>query len=443
MPNAFGNLENALNLLEASDILGLADVESIRVMLKKKEEKEKEGMVLSRHLNKNGKPYRITEVHYEMRGKPVIKWATSAPWKGKTAKVLKNSYVEVIDELYQHYFPDHDHPEDMTLQNAFEKWIEGRKKTKVVSSMTIVHNEADWNHYLAGKKQKNHSHNYERCSLLDKRIADISAAKIRTFYEELTGDCNITKKTFNNIRGLILGSFSYAFNEGVPCIDASRVSTDGLHFMEPKDNSDEVFTPEERDKLLTYVEKLPQDCYTLSVRLAFTLCIRISELRALTWEDVDYSNPERPVMRIRHQIVDKEIGDIHRKATDVAYMKSHSVAGKRSFPLSEYALEVLSELHRINPEGKYICSNKGGRNPVYTNKFNEHLKKYCEGAGIPYRSSHKIRFYAVSQMYDMGMAEKDIMALAGHSNVSTTRHYNRRLKNIDMNDEQLKVGFGR
>ena len=62
---------------------------------------------------------------------------------------------------------------------------------------------------------------------------------------------------------------------------------------------------------------------------------------------------------------------------------------------------------------------------------------------FPHESIYKIRFYAISQMYDMGMAEKDIMALAGHSNVSTTRHYNRRLKEISMSDAQLKAGFGR
>ena len=196
----------------------------------------------------------------------------------------------------------------------------------------------------------------------------------------------------------------------------------------------------------TYIESFPdQDVYTLSVRLAFTLCIRIAELRALTWDDVDISDPNHPKIHIRHQMVDQEAEEdgVHRRAVDVDYMKSHSSAGKRVFPLSEYALEVLSELHRLNPEAKYVCTNKGGENPIYTNKFNDHLKKYCEGAGVPYRSSHKIRFYAVSQMYDMGMNEKDIMTLAGHSNVSTTRHYNRRLKDIDMTDEQLRNGFGR
>ena len=99
---------------------------------------------------------------------------------------------------------------------------------------------------------------------------------------------------------------------------------------------------------------------------------------SVSWDDIDYSDPDRPVMKIRHQIVDKEDGATHRKATDVDYMKAHSHAGKKSFPLSDYALEVLSELHRIAPDSKYVCTNKGGKNSIYTNKFNEHLEKYCK-----------------------------------------------------------------
>ena len=44
-------------------------------------------------------------------------------------------------------------------------------------------------------------------------------------------------------------------------------------------------------------------------------------------------------------------------------------------------------------------------------------------------------------MYDMGVDEKTIMALAGHSNVSTTRHYNRKLKDIEISQEKLIQGF--
>lgn len=441
--DSYSGLNDALTLLQSSAILNSADAEGIRQMLKEKEKKEKERMVLAKHLRNSGEPYVITQVTVSFRGKNRIKWSTAAPWKGSSNKLRKDTYEELINELYDHYYPSEDSLENMTLESAYDCWNENRRKNEAVSSMTIVHNEADWNHFLKG--EKNEKLQYERCCLLDKKVKDITASELQEFYQILVGNGKITKKAFYNIRGLVNAAFSYAYNQGINCIDASRVSCEGLHFKDPKDNSDEVYTPEERSKLLTYIEGLPQDCYTLSVRLSFTLCIRIAELRALTWDDVDYSDPSHPKIRICHQMVDQEDKEegIHRKATDVDYMKSHSSAGKRVFPLSKYAVEVLNELRELNPDGKYICTNKSGKNSIYTNKFNEHLKKYCEGAGIRYMSSHKIRFYAVSQMYDMGMDEKDIMALAGHSNVSTTRHYNRRLKEINMSEEQLSAGFGR
>ena len=383
-------------------------------------------------------------MNISFRGKNRIKWSTATPWKGVSSKLRKDTYEEIIDELYEYYFPPESSPEVMTLEMAFTQWMESRKRNEVVSSMTLVHNQADWEHFLKGAKNKTNP--YERCRLLDRRIKDITVSELKDFFQYLVGNGRITKKAFYNVKGLLNGAFSHAYGLGIPCIDVSRVSTSGLRFKEVKDHSTDVYTPEERDALLTYIEGIPvQDCYTLSVRLAFSLCIRIAELRALAWADADFSDPDHPKMLIRHQMVDladSESG-VHRHATDVDYMKSHSKAGKRAFPLSDYAVEVLEKLKELNPEGTYICTNKGGKHPIYTNKFNEHLKKYCEAAGVPCRSSHKIRFYAVSQMYDVGLPEKDIMALAGHSNVSTTRHYNRRLKEISMSDAQLKAGFGR
>ena len=139
-------------------------------------------------------------------------------------------------------------------------------------------------------------------------------------------------------------------------------------------------------------------------------------------------------------MVDKVVGDRNRVATDVDYMKGRCITGKREFPLTPYAVKVLDELHALHPNSEYICCSDGSL-PVTTNNFNEYLRRYCERAGVPYRSSHKIRFYAVSRMYDMGVDEKTIMALAGHSNVSTTRHYNRKLKDIEISQEKLIQGF--
>ncbi len=52
--------------------------------------------------------------------------------------------------------------------------------------------------------------------------------------------------------------------------------------------------------------------------------------------------------------------------------------------------------------------------PITKNGFNEHLRKYCIECKITYRSSHKIRFYNCSKMYEMGVDEKTIQEMMGN-----------------------------
>ena len=108
-------------------------------------------------------------------------------------------------------------------------------------------------------------------------------------------------------------------------------------------------------------------------------------------------------------------------------MKRHSDSGKRSLDISDFAAHILDELFRINGDKEYILQSKG-KMPISTNNFNDHLREYCEKCGVEYKSSHKIRFYACSRMYDLGYDEKTIQKNMGHSSLVMTRHYDRRQK---------------
>lgn len=62
-----------------------------------------------------------------------------------------------------------------------------------------------------------------------------------------------------------------------------------------------------------------------------------------------------------------------------------------------------------------------------TDRFNRKLKEYCEACGVPYYSSHKIRFYNASTAYT-GDNLSTISSLMGHSQTATTLHYLRNVK---------------
>ena len=118
-----------------------------------------------------------------------------------------------------------------------------------------------------------------------------------------------------------------------------------------------------------------------------------------------------------------------------------TIRANRRFLISGYALEIIEKLQELHPDSEYICSSSKGT-PITTNRFNENLKRFCQAAGVPYYSSHKIRFYAVSEMYDQGVNETTIQRLAGHNNLSTTRHYNRKLRDYTLDDDVLEHEFG-
>lgn len=61
--------------------------------------------------------------------------------------------------------------------------------------------------------------------------------------------------------------------------------------------------------------------------------------------------------------------------------------------------------------------------------------------GIRYRSSHKIRFYACSSMYEYNLPEREIQYRMGHSSVEQTRKYNRS-KNSKLDSQVVNDLFG-
>ncbi len=79
---------------------------------------------------------------------------------------------------------------------------------------------------------------------------------------------------------------------------------------------------------------------------------------------------------------------------------------------------------------------------IKTNKFNEYLKKYCEACGVRYLSSHKIRFYAVTEQAKAGTDLLTIQHYSGHRCQSTTLHYMRNACNEAVADEKWEKVFG-
>lgn len=109
----------------------------------------------------------------------------------------------------------------------------------------------------------------------------------------------------------------------------------------------------------------------------------------------------------------------------VPYTKGHkydNCHGRRRLMLNSKAIEVLKEQRKANPFGEYVFVSQNGT-ALLTNKINEHLRGYCEKAGIKYRPTHSIRVTSITSLYDHGVAPTKIQVAAGHSDILTTNGY--------------------
>ena len=172
--------------------------------------------------------------------------------------------------------------------------------------------------------------------------------------------------------------------------------------------------------------------YEYGILLHFCLDVRIGELQALTWDDLDFSG-EIPCVKIQHQIVYRKVNGKNRAMEDTgAYTKKNTEEGHRILPLPQLAIQVIDQLRKINGNKKYLLNSKGNW-PISKYRYNEKLKRICITLGFKPKSSHKIRFYNISSLYDSELlSEKTIQQMSGHSNPGTARGYNKHIQNTNM-----------
>ncbi len=334
-------------------------------------------------------------------------------------RMQRKSYADIIIALYEQYAPNN----DITVRQFYEVFKSTRENDPNITSRTVESNDTFWR-----------CHIMPTCTWLDKPIRQVTIMDIDTFFRETCGGHTLTKKDATNIKAILSRMWALAVNRGCCADNVPKkydLNASGISFKQKKmpSMSEGSYTNDEAKKLIEYLTaKHDKTVYELGIILNFCLDVRIGELRALRWDDLDFTG-EIPLVRIQHQIVGRTTGGKKRAMTDtVCYTKRESEAGHRLFPLSGLALQVINELRVINGDKDYIL-NSSGDLPISENRYNKTLKECCIKLGITPKSSHKIRFFVISSLYDSNMIpEKDIQMLSGHSSILTTRHYNRRIQ---------------
>ena len=162
----------------------------------------------------------------------------------------------------------------------------------------------------------------------------------------------------------------------------------------------EILTPAQQQTL----EASLSDGNDIGILLCLYTGLRIGELCALRWNDIDF---EKSSLSVRGTQVRRD-GELKITAP-----KSH--ASMRTIPVPDFIMERL----RLTPRnGEYVLSNNGG--PVEVRCYRRSFKRILAAAGLPNIKFHALRHTFSSRALEVGMDYKTLSEVLGHASVATT-----------------------
>ena len=347
------------------------------------------------------------------------RWYTYLPDNTKPngrRQVAKSTQQKVEQAIIQYYRTkeSEDSITGMNLENLFKRWLLFRRDTGT-DPKTIKENMNDWKRFLA------------KHEIIKKSVVSIEMTDIEEFFLYITKDHAITYKRLTNVKSLLNGVFKHGIR--LKLISHSPMAEiDYKQFRtrcKPSASSQQNYTEEERIKILKYLS-VKADVYSLSIQLAFYLCLRIGELISIEKQDIHGNELCICHSTRKRQLLNDDLtfGKVHYDIDE--RIKGNQSEGFRSIPLTPQAKRIVEKALELYPDGKYLFMRNG--KPILADTFNRHLKSICADLDIPYRSSHQIRFTMATMFYEGGVKVNQLSTLLGHSDTRTTFHYIRQQK---------------
>lgn len=371
------------NLLNEAVSLGIINISGVQEII----------MATKRQQIKKQHPFKITAPpDSNHRWQTYVKNAD-----GKRSVLRAQTEEELLDKLIAHYSRE-THLENL-FSNVYEEWIE-YKKSITSSPNTITRHRQHYKKY------------FENSILKDKPIDKIDELMLEKECNRIVRDYNLSRKEWGNVKTVLKGMFEYAVRKKIlkeNPLDRVQIKVKYRQIVK-KSGKTQTYNTEELQNLNQYlIEKFAEtgDSSFIGIQLNFYLGLRVGELAALKWSDIE----DEKLHVTREEIRDQEL----RQYYVVEHTKTNH---DRYVILVPKALELLSKIERT---GDYIFMRNGER--IYSRQFAYVLEKYAERMSIPTKSTHKVRKTYASRLNAAGVPLDCIREMLGHTELTTTLGY--------------------
>lgn len=284
---------------------------------------------------------------------------------------------------------------NLTIQEVFDDWQKIRKEELKPSTFHV--GKMAFNTFL------------KRFGEMD--IKEINPTQIQSFLfnSQLSPSTRSLRK--NNFNLL----FTYAKNVGyieVNPIERVVLPKEKNTIEELKKKQNKFLNLEEMRIILEKNKPIEKDIRKLLIyEFLFLTGLRIGEVQALRWEDVDF---EKKTLAVTHTLNHQGTSEKNRQLLSPKTINSY-----RTISINDRCLEILNYFYSYLTDESFIFVNKHGDTYCYS-ILARHFKKVCQVLGKETSQRkytlHMLRHSHISLLIEMGIPIKTIMERVGHSN---------------------------
>lgn len=247
------------------------------------------------------------------------------------------------------------------------------------------------------------------------QLSKISTQLIENYIEKqlnngrLDNNGSLSTKTVTDILTIIKSTIEYAqYNNLVVSCNLSKLT------IKKKDKETRLLSQIEQEALIQVLMS-NMDLYKFGVLLSLYTGIRIGELCALQWENLNISSSTLKVRKTMQRIQETNIGAASK--TKVIITEPKSSCSIRDIPLPSFLVEITRQFE--NHPKAFILSDERNKY-VEPRTMQNRFKSYISESGIANANFHALRHTFATRCVEVGFEIKSLSEILGHSNVNIT-----------------------
>ncbi|MCR4661345.1 MAG: site-specific integrase [Clostridia bacterium] len=288
----------------------------------------------------------------------------------------------------------------MKYEKFLNIWMEDYVKIKNKKRTTIVYKNLIEKHIKPqlGKLSLKHLNMFVLQIFLNKLINSGNARN----------GCGLSSSTIQMIMVILKSSMNMA--EKLELIKTNPT----INLIRPKTIKKRVecFSLEEQKMIEKYVfNHRKNKPYYLGIIICLYTGIRIGELLALKWEDIDFNNQILMITKACYE--GKDENGLYTKIIDTP----KTICSTRNIPLPNQVVELLNEMKRTS-KSDYIISKNG--KDIMVRSYQRSFESILRKLNINHKGFHSLRHTFATRAIELGMDIKTLSEILGHKNASIT-----------------------